>query len=307
MWGASFLVAEGNEPQGQVTEGPQSYTGIPSSSPSASAQQASSPAASGYPATASSHKRYYALAVFVIAVIIFGAVYAYLYSNSAKAATTTFPTTIVSNVTTTVKSSASNSSANLTSEIFGFVSNYKLSNSLVPLVSSPFSSASQPGAIPQCVGTFIIQRYLSKEYNLSMPLNFSQLNQSGPFFDYLLVTQYNDPSAASKLFYSNGGYCNADSYKPIISNSTFSDSKISIDGNTAYLIEASDLTPQGIRYAIDNYTGTAPSDVSYFIVKMFYKNVSIAAGEEGFSGSMNVTALVEEVNNTFQHIKGFWS
>lgn len=238
-------------------------------------------------------------AVFIVFVIAFAFVYYYYHSAPAVPTTTVPPTTTI--YTTTIAPS-------FLSNLTGYLATFSRNNAfpLSNLTSNGDENVSLVN-VSGCGAILTTAYYLGSNFSLSHPLNFSRLSATKPFFEYISIETYNQTVAprAMKLFNSNGGFCDKTIFSLVISNSTYSSTPTSVDGNPAYILKFSNLTPAGISYAIasSGYAGKAPSNIDYYMVATMYKNVDIEVGDEGFSQSMNVSRLVIAANTLLQNIK----
>ncbi len=157
-----------------------------------------------------------------------------------------------------------------------------------------------------CVALLTTAYYLGRNFSITHPVNFGTLSTTEPFFEYTSIEVYNSTivQQAESRFYSNRGFCDTKIFSLVISNSTYSSTPVTVDGNPAYILRFSNLTPAGIRYAIANYTGSAPSNVDYYMVVSMYKGVDVEVGDEGFSQTMNVSRLILLEGKILQKVEG---
>lgn len=146
--------------------------------------------------------------------------------------------------------------------------------------------------------------YLGKNFSIINPVNFSNINTTEPFFEYVTVAVFNQSYApiARKTLYANRGIIYPPRFSSLIPNSTYFSTNITIDGSSSYILKFSNLTPSAMG-SIAKYTGQAPRNIDYFIVVSIYKDTYIEVGDEGFSQSMNVSRLVSIESKLLQQMK----
>ncbi len=194
----------------------------------------------------------------------------------------------------------------LSNSINSFLASFGPSNPfpLLNVTTNPNANVNMVNS--SCVALLTTAYYLGRNFSITHPVDFATLSTTEPFFEYTSIKVYNSTIAqqAASRFYSNRGFCDTKIFSLIISNSTYSSTPTTVDGNPAYILRFSNLTPAGIRYAIANYTGSTPSNVDYYMVVSMYKGVDVEVGDEGFSQTMNVSRLILLEGKILQKVEG---
>lgn len=194
----------------------------------------------------------------------------------------------------------------ISGKIRGFLTSFDSSNPFILSNLTTVSNENVPMINSSCAALITSAYYTGRNFSvIHPPINYSTLSKTEPFFEYVTIAVYNKTIAplATNLFYSNGGFCDKKILSILISNSTYSSTKININGTPAYMLEFSNLTPSGVILAAENYTGKAPDNIDFFIVTAMYKSVEVEAADVGFFQSMNASRLILMESKILQHVK----
>jgi len=178
------------------------------------------------------------------------------------------------------------------------ITNYTLSSPQIfnILNSRPIPNldlfANNQGSIKMCFVNYSGAVFINPEMNgnLSTPIAPS-FNKSEPFVAFTQIQEVSPSniSRALSMLSEYQGYCSE--LKPLLEyNSTFSSTKISIDGQNGYLVKFDYLNKNALNLTSTPYIGPMPN-VSYYIIAVPYKNTIVRVVYWGFTGYMNVSQM----------------
>lgn len=207
-------------------------------------------------------------------------------------------TTRIGSTTTVVQNSSLSSIAyppngNLNATIFGLLSNFTMNPTLMPIGQvegvAPLEVWEPPAK------TVIISKYFTANNAIvnSQAFNYSSLNQSKPFGEYVNVLYLYTMNYSELTRFRNAYYANHSFFAPhhdLFKDAMVGNAPISISGTQGFLIKATNFTNRGFADYQILYIGNKPN-VSLYYVTVLYKNLRIIVGEWGFSNSINATEL----------------
>jgi len=259
-------------------------------------------------------KKSYNLAVIAILVIIVAAIAAYaaLHQSQLPVSTSTTQNYTSTLLSTTIPAETPqvyilSSSSPSVLKVFNFLKTYNFSSkNMYPFELVGTNDGSTPGILPSCTGILSIKMYLSNNFSFNGPIDYSNLVKTTPISIYAYVVQFMNKTSLdnyTKGFYSNGGFCNAPVLSEIESNSTGNLTKIQINGSTVYFFRFYNLTPAAVNADVQQYSGSPPQNIDYFLMKTIYDNMSITVAEQGFPESMNTSKMSTIMSNILQYLK----
>ena len=243
------------------------------------------------------------LAVIIVTLIVAILLYYSQLSSKHAVSTTTYTTTATGAPANTIKRIS-------LSDIYNFMKNFNMNTSLnfYALYNVTAPSPPSPYNPPECFAPSVQKWYLAKGMrNISSPINDSMIKTSPVYEIYLNVGLYNKSSLPgfAQEFYKNGGFCEP-IFNQVISNSTYSLTKMQLSGTTLYIKKFDNMNSNALNITCTPYTGPMPN-VSFYAIDFIYKNVSFSDGAYGFTGHMNSTleSLISAANATLEYLKTF--
>lgn len=210
-------------------------------------------------------------AVFVAAIAL---ILSYYHSNAAIQTST--PTTSITQKTLSF------------SQLYSIINSTQINYPWLYYFGTYSVNTLQPSLTPQCFGPFILKWYLADGLaNLSSPISESMANASPIFAEYIKASMLNSTNLKSytNRFYANKGYCE-DFMTPIKENSTFSSTQVEIDNASGFLMKLENMNSNALNLSSTPYIGQMPN-VSFYVLTLIYKNITVSVGVWGFTGHMN--------------------
>jgi hypothetical protein len=241
---------------------------------------------------------YSTILAIVVVVIVIAALLLSINKPANNLTSSTAPTTIAKTQNSTTISNSTQNNLSLQSKSFNFLNTFNPTKGLSTYATYNLSSVPSD----KCSGNSIVAFYTPNGINtVSAVVDFPNLNKSIPYAEYVKLSFINQSNLQyySNSFNLNSGLCNASSsfFNIMSTNASAGRSTMYLqNGLKAYMMEFSNFNANAMNYTDTLYVGPKPN-VSWYVLNVLYKNVSIQVSDYGITGHMNVSHMLNVANN----------